>query len=315
MQSLSNTEENYIKGLFQLTIEVGNKTEAGTNEIANHLGIKPASVNDMLKKLKDKKLIQYEKYGKSSLTKEGKKLAVDIVRKHRLWETFLFEKLAFSWDEVHEVAEQLEHIQSKKLIDKLDQFLNYPSADPHGDPIPNAKGELVIEARKSLVTEEVGHTCKMVGVKDNSASFLQYADSLGLAINQRIKIKSRQAYDDLIEIEVKGRNLLTGIPELITISSSDIREALSECVTTIVEAVRNLLERTPPELSADIFDRGILLSGGGALLKGIDRRLQEETSLPVHIAEDPLTAVVRGTGRVLENLSEYQNVLIKSKRY
>ena len=204
MQSLSNTEENYIKGLFQLTIEVGNKTEAGTNEIANHLGIKPASVNDMLKKLKDKKLIQYEKYGKSSLTKEGKKLAVDIVRKHRLWETFLFEKLAFSWDEVHEVAEQLEHIQSKKLIDKLDQFLNYPSADPHGDPIPNAKGELVIEARKSLVTEEVGHTCKMVGVKDNSASFLQYADSLGLAINQRITIKSRQAYDDLIEIEVKG---------------------------------------------------------------------------------------------------------------
>jgi DtxR family Mn-dependent transcriptional regulator len=204
MQKLSITEENYIKVLFQLTIEAGDKSDAGTNKIASHLGIKPASVNDMLKKLKDKKLIQYEKYGKSSLSKEGKKLAVDIVRKHRLWETFLFEKLAFSWDEVHEVAEQLEHIQSKKLINKLDQFLNYPTADPHGDPIPNANGEIMIESRKSLVTEEVGHTCKMVGVKDNSAAFLQYADSLGLAINQRIKIKSRQAYDDLIEIEVKG---------------------------------------------------------------------------------------------------------------
>jgi len=141
MQVLSYTEENYLKGIFKLTIEVDDKSEAGTNEIANHLGIKPASANDMLKKLKDKKLIQYERYGKSSLTKEGKKLAIEIVRKHRLWESFLFEKLAFNWDEVHEVAEQLEHIQSKKLIDKLDQFLNYPSTDPHGDPIPNAKGE------------------------------------------------------------------------------------------------------------------------------------------------------------------------------
>jgi DtxR family Mn-dependent transcriptional regulator len=141
MQVLSYTEENYLKGIFKLTIELDDKAEAGTNEIANHLGIKPASANDMLKKLKDKKLIQYERYGKSSLTKEGKKLAIEIVRKHRLWESFLFEKLAFNWDEVHEVAEQLEHIQSKKLIDKLDQFLNYPSTDPHGDPIPNAKGE------------------------------------------------------------------------------------------------------------------------------------------------------------------------------
>jgi DtxR family Mn-dependent transcriptional regulator len=141
MQVLSYTEENYLKGIFKLTIELDDKAEAGTNEIANHLGIKPASANDMLKKLKDKKLIQYERYGKSSLTKEGKKLAVEIVRKHRLWESFLFEKLAFNWDEVHEVAEQLEHIQSKKLIDKLDQFLNYPSTDPHGDPIPNEKGE------------------------------------------------------------------------------------------------------------------------------------------------------------------------------
>jgi DtxR family transcriptional regulator, Mn-dependent transcriptional regulator len=202
---LSFTEENYLKALFQLTIESSPKKEAGTNEIAAHLGVKPASVNDMLKKLKDKKLVKYEKYGKSALTKDGKKWALEIVRKHRLWETFLYEKLEFTWDEVHEVAEQLEHIQSAKLINKLDKFLNYPSTDPHGDTIPNAKGEMDIIERKTLLTEEVGHLCKMVGVKDNSAAFLQYADKLGLSINQTIKLKGRQEFDDLIEIEVNGK--------------------------------------------------------------------------------------------------------------
>lgn len=118
-----------------------------------------------------------------------------------------------------------------------------------------------------------------------------------------------------LEIEVKGRNLLSGIPEQIVVSSVDIRESLSESVRVIVDAIRTLLEKTPAELSADIFDRGIMLTGGGALLKGLDVLIQRETSLPVHIAEDPLSAVVRGTGKVLENLTEFQNVLIKSKRY
>ncbi len=121
---LSFTEENYLKALLQLTLETGNKEDLGTNELAAHLKIKPATANDMLKKLKEKKYVHYKKYGKSSLTNEGKKLAVEIVRKHRLWETFLYEKLQFTWDEVHEVAEQLEHIKSPKLIDKLDKFLN-----------------------------------------------------------------------------------------------------------------------------------------------------------------------------------------------
>jgi rod shape-determining protein MreB len=118
-----------------------------------------------------------------------------------------------------------------------------------------------------------------------------------------------------IIIEVKGRDLVDGIPKMIEISSEDIRMALDGAVNLIVEAVLNLLERTPPELSADIFDRGIILSGGGALLKGLDQRLSRETRLPVHVAEDPLTAVVRGTGKVLEDLQAYQSVLIKSKRY
>ena len=161
-----------MKSLLHLTVEDSNKAEAGTNELANWLGVKPASVNDMLKKLKEKKLVHYEKYGKISLTVEGRKKAIEVVRKHRLWETFLYEKLSFTWDEVHEVAEQLEHIQSAKLVDKLDEFLRFPLYDPHGDVIPNAKGELPVYHKKTLNEEEVGHHCTMVAVKDNSASFM-----------------------------------------------------------------------------------------------------------------------------------------------
>lgn len=201
---LSQTEENYLKNLFKLT--GGNGTgEAGTNELAAYLGVKPASVNDMLKKLKEKKLVDYEKYGKISLTKEGRKKAVEVVRKHRLWETFLYSTFDFTWDEVHEVAEQLEHIQSAKLVDKLDEFLNYPAYDPHGDVIPNAKGEMPVVHRKTLLEEEVGHHCTMVAVKDNSAPFLQYVSRIGLGINNKLKVIARQAYDGQMEIEVNKK--------------------------------------------------------------------------------------------------------------
>lgn len=202
---LSYTEENYLKALLQLTYERGNKTDAGTNELAAHLNVKPATANDMLKKLKEKKLIDYQKYSKSSLTKEGKKKAIEVVRRHRLWETFLFEKLAFSWSEVHEVAEQLEHIQSAKLVDKLDEFLNFPAFDPHGDVIPNKKGEMKQFSKKTLDEEETRHQCTMIGVNDNSAAFLQYVDKVGLGIKKKIKIISKQSYDELIEIEVNGK--------------------------------------------------------------------------------------------------------------
>jgi DtxR family Mn-dependent transcriptional regulator len=201
---LSQTEENYLKSLLHLTIE-DNKTEAGTNELAVFLGVKPASVNDMLKKLKEKQLVHYEKYGKISLTPEGKKKAIEVVRKHRLWETFLYEKFSFSWDEVHEVAEQLEHIQSTKLVDKLDEFLNFPSYDPHGDAIPNAKGEMPVSSKKTLNEEEIGHHCTMIAVKDNSAPFLQYVNKIGLSINNKIKVIAKHSYDELLEIEVNGK--------------------------------------------------------------------------------------------------------------
>ena len=201
---LSFTEENYLKGLFHLVAEIPGKGEAGTNELAVHLNVKPATANDMLKKLKEKKLISYEKYGKISLTTKGKKLAIGVLRKHRLWETFLYEKLDFTWDEVHEIAEQLEHIQSAKLVEKLDQYLGFPQYDPHGDVIPNAKGELKELPTRKLSDIKIGKSCRMVAVKDNSAPFLKYVVQLGLRIGSRIKVVSRQEYDAMMEIEVSG---------------------------------------------------------------------------------------------------------------
>ena len=201
---VSRAEENYLKALFHLTSEIMERTEAGTNELAEVLAVTPATANSMLKRLKKKDLVSYEKYGKITLTEKGRGLAVEIVRKHRLWETFLYEKLNFTWDEVHEVAEQLEHIKSAKLTEQLEKFLNYPQCDPHGDPIPNEKGEIKFVKRKTLSEIEVGKTCKIVAVKDNSSSFLQYAVKLDLGLNSKIKIISRQEFDDSVEIEVNG---------------------------------------------------------------------------------------------------------------
>jgi DtxR family transcriptional regulator, Mn-dependent transcriptional regulator len=201
---LSYTEENYLKALLKITLENGTK-EAGTNELASHLNVKPATVNDMLKKLKEKEFVNYEKYGKIKLTKKGNKTAADIIRKHRLWETFLYQKLDFSWDEVHEVAEQLEHIHSEKLIDKLDKFLDYPEFDPHGDPIPNKKGVIKVQHKKTLSEIAAGNTCKMLAVKDNSTPFLQYVVKVGLGINNNIKVLSIQDYDSMMVIEVNGQ--------------------------------------------------------------------------------------------------------------
>jgi DtxR family Mn-dependent transcriptional regulator len=200
---LSYTEENYLKALLKISFDKGVE-EVGTNELASTLAIKPATANDMLKKLKEKELVDYEKYGKISLSVEGRKNAIDVLRKHRLWETFLYEKLEFSWDEVHEVAEQLEHIHSEKLVDKLDKFLEYPEFDPHGDPIPNKKGELKVQFKKTLSDVAVGSSCKMVAVKDNSSSFLQYVVKVGLGINNEIVVLSKQEYDAIMVIEVNG---------------------------------------------------------------------------------------------------------------
>ena len=204
---LSISEENYLKALIHLTMEKG-IPDAGTNELATFLNVKPATVNEMLKKLKEKKLIDHKKYGRITVTAAGKKLALEVIRKHRLWETFLFEKLHFTWDEVHEVAEQLEHIKSKKLIDQLDRFLGFPSVDPHGELIPNAKGEFKIKAKLTLSQGQLGGRYTVIGVKDDSSAFLQYVDKLGCTMNAKIKLVSHQSFDDTFEIEVKKMKLL-----------------------------------------------------------------------------------------------------------
>jgi DtxR family Mn-dependent transcriptional regulator len=200
---LSHSEENYLKALLKLGYD-NNTLEVGTNELAALLSVKPSTATEMLKKLKEKQLVDYEKYGKIHLTELGQKRGMDVLRKHRLWETFLHEKLFFSWDEVHEIAEQLEHIQSETLVDRLDQFLEFPQFDPHGDPIPNKLGELPVQYTKKLSDIAIGDCCTMVGVKDNSSAFLQYVNQVGLSIHHSIRVVSKQAYDDLLLIEVKG---------------------------------------------------------------------------------------------------------------
>ncbi len=202
---LSQAEENYLKALFHITEEGQQKSGAGTNELAAMLDVKPATANDMLRKLNEKELVVYKKYKKITLTQQGKKNAIDIVRKHRLWETFLYEKLQFTWDEVHEVAEQLEHIHSPKLIAQLEKFLGYPEQDPHGDAIPDAKGVLKRSVRLMLSQVEPDMVCKLMAVKDNSASFLQFVVKVGLGLSSKIKVLSRHEFDGSVEIEVRGK--------------------------------------------------------------------------------------------------------------
>lgn len=204
---LSVAEENYIKQLLLLTLDPPSSGGVGTNELAVSLSVKPSTVNDMLKKLRNKEFIQFEKYGKIHLTDLGKTTGLQIIRKHRLWETFLYQKLDFTWDEVHEVAEQLEHIQSHKLVEKLDKFLGFPVFDPHGDPIPDARGTMAALSKKMLLDSEIGSQCTMVAVKDNSAAFLNYVIEIGLGINNKMKIISKQDFDQSIEIEVDKKRV------------------------------------------------------------------------------------------------------------
>ena len=199
---LTQTEENYLKALFQLASDKPGGGDAGTNELAQQLEVKPASVHEMLKRLKEKGLVSYERYGRISLTPKGRQSAVAVIRKHRLWETFLYEKLNFTWDEVHEVAEQLEHIHSAKLVDRLEEFLGHPKYDPHGDPIPDAKGVMAQEVRRTLAEVDEGKSCRMIAVKDNSMPFLQQVMRLGLALKSRIRVVRRNSFDSTLEIEV-----------------------------------------------------------------------------------------------------------------
>lgn len=199
------SEENYLKAIYHLTAL--SDAEVSTNAIAEMMETKASSVTDMLKKLADKDFVNYKKYQGVSLTEKGRLSAIMIVRKHRLWEVFLVEKLHFAWDEVHDIAEQLEHIKSEQLINKLDDFLGNPTEDPHGDPIPNAKGQMVAIEKQLLseLTENQIGIC--VGVKDSSAEFLKYLDKQEIALGSKIEIIFKESFDLSTKIKINGKEL------------------------------------------------------------------------------------------------------------
>jgi len=205
LQAMTLSEEDYIKAIYHLG--KGERKAITTNAIAKQMETKPSSVTDMVRKLSDKGLINYKKYKGVSLTEIGKKTALTLVRKHRLWEVFLVDKLDFSWDEVHEVAEQLEHIKSEKLIDQLDKLLGFPQVDPHGDPIPSKNGEFKKAIKKLLNEVPVGTQGVCVGVKDSSAPFLKFLDKNNIALGDSISVIDREEFDGSLHIKIKENDI------------------------------------------------------------------------------------------------------------
>ncbi|PZX56986.1 DtxR family iron (metal) dependent repressor [Algoriphagus ratkowskyi] len=204
--TLTTAEENYLKAIYHLSD--GGTKSVSTNDVAAEIKTKAASVSDMLRKLGEKEVIEYRKYYGVNITEEGKKRALQTIRKHRLWEVFLVDKLQFAWDEVHEVAEELEHIQSPLLIQRLDEFLNYPKFDPHGDPIPDEFGDVRARPRVALIEMDINQTGQIVAVKDSSAAFLKYLDKVGAYIGARIKVLDKVEFDGSMEILVDQKKTL-----------------------------------------------------------------------------------------------------------
>ena len=199
------SEENYLKAIFHLESISGKGIS--TNAIAKKLNTKASSVTDMIKKLAEKELLIYKKYQGVTLTNIGKKVATGIVRKHRLWEVFLVEKLNFSWDEVHDVAEQLEHIKSPKLINELDLFLGFPKMDPHGDPIPDKDGNFQKIEKRLLSSLEVNQFGICIGVNDSSSEFLKYLDKHTISLGQQIRVLSKESFDKSITILIQNKEI------------------------------------------------------------------------------------------------------------
>lgn len=200
---ISQAEENYLKAIFKVCEKDGRS--AATNAIAQQMQTSAASVTDMLKRLAEKELIHYERYKGVTLTEAGDKLARNLVRKHRLWEVFLVDKLNFAWDEVHEIAEQLEHIRSAELIGRLDKFLGFPRFDPHGDPIPDASGNFTYRKQVIMAEVPVGTTGVVVGVQEHAPNFLQHLDRMGLTLGASVKICERFEFDGSIRLQLDDK--------------------------------------------------------------------------------------------------------------
>ena len=200
---ITRSEENYLKTIFSVYTQT--QSNVSTNKIANLLDTSPASVTEMIKKLQEKNLVIYEKYNGVMLSNDGENKAISIIRKHRLWETFLVRKLDFSWSEVHDVAEQLEHIKSEKLIDKLDQLLNYPKFDPHGDPIPSKKGVFKHQERISIFEMDINEEGIIMGVSLDNRDFLDYLTKLKISIGTKVKVIEQIKFDQSMKIEFDSK--------------------------------------------------------------------------------------------------------------
>ena len=203
----SSTTEDYLKAIFKLS-EPGKKG-VSTNSISEELLTKASSVSDMVKKLSDRGLVHYVKYQGATLTKEGEKIALKVIRKHRLWEVFLVEKLKFGWDEIHEIAEQLEHIRSPKLIDKLDAYLGFPKNDPHGDPIPDKNGLFTDQVEFKLDQLKTGEKAILIGVSEDSKDFLNFLDKIGLKLGSTIEVVDYFNFDRSIKVKINNNSTLT----------------------------------------------------------------------------------------------------------
>ncbi|HET8753270.1 MAG TPA: metal-dependent transcriptional regulator [Salinimicrobium sp.] len=203
--SFTHSEENYLKAIFHLQHAFPNGVS--TNSLAVEIKSKASSVSDMLRKLSEKKLVKYKKYQGVKLSEKGKNAAVEVIRRHRLWEVFLVEKLNFSWDEVHSVAEQLEHVKSEKLTRELDGFLDFPRRDPHGDPIPDAQGNFVVSNQLLLSELEINQVGLLVGVRDSSSEFLQFLTNRKLILGMKISVREKEAFDGSMLIKTNTNEL------------------------------------------------------------------------------------------------------------
>ncbi len=204
--NLSLTEENYLKAIYHLSKHGANAVS--TNSIAEVMETKPASVSDMLRKLANKKLIHYKKYQGVHISEDGKLAAIKVIRKHRLWEVFLVEKLKFNWDEVHEVAEQLEHIISPLLIKRLDEFLGQPKFDPHGDPIPDEKGNFPLIEKFPMCDLKPGESATVVGLGETSSIFLKYLDKIEIKLGAKVKVLEIVEFDNSYEISINNNKAI-----------------------------------------------------------------------------------------------------------
>ncbi len=202
----SASKENHLKAIFHLQQQ---QSVVTTNALAAALQTRPASVTDMLKKLKEQKLLNYERYKGFKLNNEGKKAAIQVIRKHRLWEYFLVKKLQFGWDEVHEIAEEMEHISSKKLIERLDAFLGFPETDPHGDPIPDSTGKIRMDKQLSLSEQPLNKTVRVSGIARQTTEMLELLQYNHIRLGTRLEIRKKFPFDESVEVRIRNRPPVT----------------------------------------------------------------------------------------------------------